>query len=236
LYNSSGGDVLLYSFYLSDNRQKLTRYAVPDSTHLPVGGFVTFYVDGDACQGPLHTDFQLDRHGERVYLSQQVGKEIVILDSVRFDFLADEASYGRYEDGTGTWQHMAVITPGSPNQPFGLGIPAPVPQRKPVFRIWPNPTTGDLIVAADDPLINAGDPITRETTGDQDGSEADAARITGRYMADLVDITGRTPYPAVWLNGRTNHLNIGGLEGGLYFVRIFKDGVLVHIGRLILVE
>ena len=227
LYNSSGGDVLLYSFYLSDNRQNLTRYAVPDSTPLPAGGFVTFYADGDARQGPFHTDFQLDRDGEQVYLSQQVGKEIVILDSVWFDFLADDASYGRYEDGTGTWQHMAVITPGSPNQPFGLGIPAPVPQREPVFRIWPNPTTGDLFVAAGDLMMDAGE---------QNGSEVDAARIPGRYMADLVDITGRTAYPPVWLNGRTNHLNIGGLEGGLYFVRIFRDGVLVHTGRLVLVK
>lgn len=132
-----------------------------------------------------------------------------------------------YCDGTGTWQRMAVITPGSPNQPFGLGIHAPVPRREPVFRIWPNPTTGDLFVAAGDLMMDAGE---------QNGSEVDAARVPERYMADLVDITGRTAYPPVWLNGHTNHLNIGGLEGGLYFVRIFRDGVLVHAGRLVLVK
>jgi len=96
--------------------------------------------------------------------------------------------------------------------------------------------TAIIPAVSDSTSLPAGGFVTFFADGDQDVSEVDAAWIPGRYMADLVAITGRTAYPPVWLNGQTNHLNIRGLEGGIYFVRICRVGVLEHTGRLVIVK
>lgn len=213
LYNAGSTDVRLFSFFLSDNLQKLTRYAIPDSILVAAGGFLTLYADGEARQGSLHADFRLDPDGEQVYLSQKVGRDLIILDSARFDFLSANHSFGRYEDGTGNWQHMSVMTPGRPNEPFQLGVREPLPGKVPVFRLYPIPNAGELYVDVENPELYA-----------------DA------YLIDLVDISGKTVYPRIWLNRNRNRLDIRGLERGLYIVRIFRDGTLVQAERLILTK
>jgi hypothetical protein len=233
LYNSGDSEALMYSFFLSDDRDRLCRYAIPDSSVIPAGGFLTFYTDGEARQGSMHTDFRLDRDGEKVYLTQKVGYDYVIKDSAVFEYLGTDASYGRYEDGTGDWRHMSVLTPGRPNESSGLGNDQVITETRVDYHLYPNPTAGDLFIALEK---TAGAP--GNTVGIRNGTWSGDSHPDNRgdYYADLIDISGKVVYPRIWLNSSRNHLDIGMLDRGLYIVRIFRDESMVHTARVILMK
>jgi len=213
LYNNTGEDITLFSFFLSDDKNNLMRYAIPDSTVIPAYGFITFYLDGEARQGIMHTSFKADTDGESMFLSQKVGETIHVLDSVSFAFLVTDHSFGKYVDGTGEWLHMENITPGQPNDPEALGLNRTVKESTPDIIIYPNPSDGNLLISIDENDINS--------------------QI---YSIDVVDISGRVVYPQVWLNSNISHLNLEHLNSGLYFARIYKGKHLVDVRKLIIVE
>ena len=116
---------------------------------------------------------------------------------------------------------MSMMTPGRPNESYGLGSGPPVPEIKTVFKLYPNPNAGDLFIAV-------------EGNGDYQGEQYGPSG--GNYFVDLVDISGKVVYPRVWLNGSHNHLDISMLDGGLYIARVFRDDRLVHTARVILMK
>ncbi len=213
LLNIGTGEAVLWSWFLSDDRDRPMRFAIPDSTVIPAGGYLCVYTDGDARQGDMHTSFRLSTGGERVYLSQKVGNGIVVKDSVRFDFLAENHSFGRYENGVGNWFHMAVLTPGRANQPYRLDAGPALPAVPEPFRIYPNPTGGALFIEAED-----------------------GSGYTGDYRADLVDITGKAVSPKIRLNANRNYMDVSYLEGGIYILRLFRNGRMVQVSRILLVK
>jgi hypothetical protein len=213
LFNNAAAPAVLNSWFLSDRHDNLTRYAIPDSLMIPAGGFRVLYADGDARQGELHTVFRLSTNGETVYLSQKVGEDIQVRDSIRFDFLVENHSYGRYGDGNGAWRHMVILTPGMPNNPLELSGGPDLVEAGIRFSVYPNPTAGQLFIAAEGIDIYDGD-----------------------YQVDLVDMTGKPVYPRIWLNQAQNHLNLSGLDGGLYIIRIFSAGRMVNTSRIILIK
>jgi hypothetical protein len=219
LYNSGTGQAILNSWFLSDRRDNLTRYTVPDSLTLAPGGFLVFYADGDARQGKMHTPFRLSTNGETVFLSQKIGEEVQVRDSIRFDFLVGDHSYGRYSDGSGAWRHMVKLTPGMPNDPLELKDGPVIPAVQMQFRIYPNPTAGQVFIS-----LEPGVSLMTE------GSR------TGEYYVDLVNLAGIPVCPRIWLNEESNCLDMGRLDNGLYIVRIFRGNRLVQASRLILMK
>jgi hypothetical protein len=213
LYNNTGEDIAVFSFFLSDDENNLMRYAIPDSTVIPANGFITFYMDGEGKQGIMHTAFKADTDGESMYLSQKVGGTINILDSVSFEFLVTDHSFGKYVDGTGEWLHMVNITPGQPNNPDRLVFNRKIKESTLDIVIYPNPSDGNLLISVDENDINS--------------------QI---YSVDVVDISGRIVYPQVWLNSNISHLNLTHLNSGLYFARIYKGKRPVSILKLIIVK
>lgn len=213
LFNSTGNNIALYSFFLSDKKDNLTRYAIPDSTVIPAYGFITFYLDGEAKQGKYHAPFKADPDGESMILSQKVGSVIHVVDSVSFSELFENRSFGRYEDGTGEWQYMVNITPGQPNDPDRF---VNQPEHDAIslnVRIYPNPSDGSINISVDDYDLQSQ-----------------------YYSFDVVDISGKILYPKVWLNSQNNQVNLSYLNGGLYFVRIFKDRQMINTSKLVIVK
>jgi hypothetical protein len=213
LYNNTGEDIALFSFFISDDASNLMRYAIPDSTIVPANGFITFYLDGEAKQGIMHTSFKADTDGESMYLSQKVGNTINILDSATFTLLVTDHSYGKYVDGTGEWQHMVNITPGQPNDPDRLVFSREIKESTLDVVIYPNPSDGNLFIRIDKNDINSQ-----------------------VYMLDVIDISGRAVYPKVWLNSNNSHINLTHLNNGLYFARIYKGRNLVSAIKVMIVR
>ncbi|MBN2764168.1 MAG: CotH kinase family protein, partial [Bacteroidales bacterium] len=213
LYNNNGEDMTLFSFFISDDAGNLMRYAIPDSTVIPADGFITFYLDGEAKQGSYHTNFKADPDGESMYLSQKVGETITILDSVSFELLVADHSFGKYTDGTGNWQYMVNMTPGLPNDPEVLNCSEEYRTFTTYVRIYPNPSRGNVFISIEEDDIH-----------------------THVYSINIIDICGKVVYPKIWLNSNSSSVNLTNLSRGLYFVRLYKDHQPVNTSKLILLE
>jgi len=211
LYNNTGEDIALFSFFLSDDKNNLMRYAIPDSTVIPANCFITFYLDGEAKQGIMHTSFKADTDGESMFLSQKVGEIIHTLDSISFSALVTDRSFGKYVDGTGEWQYMANITPGQPNDPEIFILSREIHEISIDIKVYPNPSDGNIYVSIE------GNDMYSQT-----------------YLMEIIDISGKVVYPKVWLNSNSNYINLENLNSGFYFVRIYKGIKLLNTRKLII--
>jgi hypothetical protein len=76
------------------------------------------FCDDDRTHGPLHATFTLNRTGDRIFLVEEA--TWTILDSISFEALPENASYGVLGHGAEA-QLLAWPTPGDPNQPLNGG-------------------------------------------------------------------------------------------------------------------
>ena len=106
--------VPLGGLYLSDNPDNPTKFAITDTLTLGAGQYLVFFADEDQEQGPLHTNFKLNKDGETVALYGAQGT--VEIDRVDWDEVPSAASYGRIPNGA-DWPGTVIFcpTPGAPN-------------------------------------------------------------------------------------------------------------------------
>ncbi|MBR4627326.1 MAG: CotH kinase family protein [Ruminococcus sp.] len=112
LYNSSSSAVDISGWGLSDKASKPYKYTFPDGTSIPAGGRLMIACDSDAAASdPSIAPFGLSTSGETLTLTDKNGNAA---DTITFESLAADASYGQYPDGSGEYFTLAV-TPSSPN-------------------------------------------------------------------------------------------------------------------------
>jgi hypothetical protein len=119
LYNKTNLQVNIGGLYLTDDLQDPCRYQIPwhasDTTTIPAGGFLLFWSDGQPEQGILHSNFRLNQGGEQIALVQVLNNDTLFLDSLTFSQQLTDVSYGRYPDGSHSWQYFNTPTPGDSN-------------------------------------------------------------------------------------------------------------------------
>jgi hypothetical protein len=97
LYNPTGADIDLAHFYLSDDVEDLTKWAVAAPV-LEAGAFRSFEESGD------DLGFGLSRSGEQLILSYLPGTGADrIVDSIRFKAQENTTTLGCYPDGGAWW-------------------------------------------------------------------------------------------------------------------------------------
>jgi hypothetical protein len=114
LYNAGAAPLSLDGFFLTDNLNNPTQYAFPDGLTIPPGGFMLFYADDDANQGPQHANFRLNDRGEAIGIFGPYGAAPI--DTIVYDNQNPNQSYGRFPDGVGDWGAPVCPTPGEPNE------------------------------------------------------------------------------------------------------------------------
>ncbi len=110
LYNSSSSAVDISGWGLSDKAAKPYRYTFPEGTSIPAGGRLTIACDGTAT-GTDIAPFGLSTSGETLTLTDKNGTAV---DTVTFESLAADVSYGQYPDGSGEY-FVLTATPAAPN-------------------------------------------------------------------------------------------------------------------------
>lgn len=106
LYNSSSEAVNLSTYYLSDDKDNLTKSQLPNET-LGAGEYKIIYCSGLTDAG--HACFKISSSGETVYLSDASG----LWDEIEIpEDLEDNKSYGRFD---GKLVYMEQVTPGKEN-------------------------------------------------------------------------------------------------------------------------
>lgn len=121
LFNPTAGQIVLNDCYLSDDFSSPTKWAIPDGTIVPAGGFVAF----DEITGfhtPTTSGFGLSKAGESLMLTHlpAVGSGRV-MDAVRFKGQVNGATLGRLPDGGAFWQ-TTEPTRGEANRTAETGI------------------------------------------------------------------------------------------------------------------
>jgi hypothetical protein len=138
IHNFGSEAVDLGGFYLTDRLDRPMKWRVPtdipDSTLLPPGGFVVFFADEDESQGWNHTNFRLSNNGEHLALRSPDGFSVV--DSLNFDLVWANFSYGRLTDSATPWVTFSSTTPGYSNNGSTVGITGLIAARP---LISPNP-------------------------------------------------------------------------------------------------
>jgi len=110
-----GTDTLrLGGMYLTDDFSEPKKWQFPD-TMLFFHGFLLIWADGEDGQGPMHTNFRLNRDGEQIGLFDTDEHGNALIDSVIFGLQTSDVSYGRLPDGSDHWEYFDSPTPGESN-------------------------------------------------------------------------------------------------------------------------
>lgn len=122
LLNTSDEPVNLNGYYLTDNLQRPTKFRIGADEVIAPGAAVLFWADDDPQQGPLHTNFKLDKDGEAIGLFDRDGN--TPLATVVFPLQSDDVSYGRCSPDNASWEYLYLPTPGLPNACSRQYLPA----------------------------------------------------------------------------------------------------------------
>ncbi len=129
LHNPGSLAVNVGGLYLTDDYLDLTRWQIPerspDSTTVPTGGHLLFWLDSQPKQGVRHGGPKLSQSGDVLLLVDRDG--VTVIDSVRFGAQTPDVAYGRYPDGQSQWSALVVPTPGQSNGPTAADVPLPAP-------------------------------------------------------------------------------------------------------------
>ena len=207
-------------FYFTDDLSDSTQYQITDSsaseTTIDAGGFLVIWADKDPEQGPLHVDFKLSSSGEDIGIYDPNGNAII---EMSFSSQSEDTSYGRYPDGSDTWQLMNP-TPGMPNtQELSLNNNLVIPDQYIVHQNYPNPFN----------------PVT---TLRYDLPENSYVNITiynmlGKEVKTLIDQTQDAGYRSVIWNATNNYGKP--VSAGIYLYQIQVDEYM-QTKKMVLLE
>lgn len=116
LHNITDKPVVLTGMYLTDKTDNLKKWAFPDDTTMPAGGYLIVWLDedGKATKG-LHANFKLSRNGETVMLVDTDARHNQIVDMITFEQLERDTAIGRLPNAKGEFQ-VLPMTPGEENR------------------------------------------------------------------------------------------------------------------------
>jgi hypothetical protein len=164
LYNQGIDPVDLAGLLLSDTLPARKAWKIPSgypelTTILP-NGYKVFVADNEPSEGMLHTSFKLDKDGDEVALLQLVGNDTVVIDHLRFGKQSENISWGRYPDGSASFEFMPFSTPLAANYWEPVVIPFTDSQLLTEdVSIYPVPTDGHLFVKFNDYIRSGSAPV-----------------------------------------------------------------------------
>ncbi|MBN2274175.1 MAG: lamin tail domain-containing protein [Bacteroidales bacterium] len=149
VYNDGDEAVDLGGLFVSDSFGDLNPHRIssdfPDSTTVLPGNYLLFWADDSKEQGILHTGFKLSRSGEQVVLYSYDG--LTIIDSITYEKVSDNMTFGRFTDGKLPWEELVMPTPRKNNCFF-----AELKETRSVFeeygcKLYPNPASDNLTIS-----------------------------------------------------------------------------------------
>lgn len=142
LYNHNDVSYDLGGLYLTDDLELPFKWKISDfyadSVTLQPYGFGLFFADNEPCQGVLHCNFKLNSDGETISLLKNVAGIPVILDSVTYNALSVDTSWGRIPDGMPVWREFTKPSPGKSNSILTIDLKEP---QQTEIHLSPNPST-----------------------------------------------------------------------------------------------
>lgn len=113
LYNSSDSSFSISGGYLTDDRDNLVKWKIPDNLSIDANSYKIIWCDDNVSQGSNHANFKLNSNGEFLALVDIDG--VTILDSVEYPSLVTDHSYGRNLSIDSSYYYFAIPTPNASN-------------------------------------------------------------------------------------------------------------------------
>ena len=115
LHNLSTEEVNLSGWHLSDDSNQPRKWTFPQGTLIPANGYLMVWADEDGATTPgLHANFKLDAKGEQILLVDSDEHLNMLRDSVTYEPLSKNQSYGRPQSNPSLFQ-ILIPSPGSAN-------------------------------------------------------------------------------------------------------------------------
>ena len=126
IYNDNDTGVMLEDIYISDDLTDTTKWQFPNPIFISPKSFALIWLDDTPEQGVNHVPFKLSSGGETVFISQNQGGGLVVLDEITFGPLPENVSYGRETDGEDSWVYFGNYTPNESNNGSDLFLNASI--------------------------------------------------------------------------------------------------------------
>ena len=126
LYNSGSSASDISGWGLSDKENQPFKYVFPNGTQIAAGGRIVVFCDSDAAEKNSQiAPFGLSASGEKIVLTEPGGNTA---QTVSFESLADNTSYGQYPEGSGEFYVLSCSPNKANTAPEGINS-----VREPVF-------------------------------------------------------------------------------------------------------
>lgn len=110
LYNAGNSDINLQGFFLTDDRQNLTKWEIGNNITIRSKNYRGFWADGADVNN--HTNFKLDNEFGFIALSSP---DSILIDLISYGEQITDVSFGRFPDGSAVVFYFNTPTPGTPN-------------------------------------------------------------------------------------------------------------------------
>jgi hypothetical protein len=161
--------------YLTNDASAPTKWQVPTGVTIPAGGYLLFWADANSSAGSRHASFTLAAAGGTVALYDIDG--ITRIDTVTYGAQTTNVSWGRYPNGSGSWQALTTITPeGSNGAPTNLAPTDIALSSASIAENLPSGTTIGTLTTTDP---NSGDSFTYSLASGLGSSDNDAFSVSG---------------------------------------------------------
>lgn len=212
IHNTGNESINLRGYYLTDDRDNLTKWDFDFDLVLDVNQYALIWCDEDGAQGNDHVNFKLDGDGEFIALVSP--DQVTVIDSISFDEQQDDVSFGK-DPQTREWGFMSP-TPGYENTIVSVDERILIPTDFTVSA-YPNPFNPITTI-----MFNLPSPVQGEGSGlstDKAGVRSVNLIIyntLGQQVATLVD---ETKSPGVY----EIEFDASSLSSGIYFLRITSN-------------
>ncbi|MFH0761661.1 MAG: lamin tail domain-containing protein [Bacteroidota bacterium] len=119
IFNPTATDIDIGGWFITDDIKKPAKWRIPATnprlTNVIAGHYLLLFADKDTTQGPAHLGFALNKGGEQLALFRLVADGFVLVDSVRYDKLPADCSFGRCLEINNSWLVLKKPTPGKQN-------------------------------------------------------------------------------------------------------------------------
>lgn len=112
IYNPGVSAIPLLGYHLTDDRQNLNKWLIPNTAIIGGGHLLIFASGKDLGNPEFHTNFSISSSGESIYLVNPNG---TIQDSTIAVAIPADLSYARITDGDPNWIISSTTTPNATN-------------------------------------------------------------------------------------------------------------------------
>lgn len=188
IYNNNSSTIDISGYGLSDDNTDLHVFTFPNGTVIQPDEYIIVWADKDAAQTGYHADFKLSASGETIYLTDS---NMSYIDSVAFGAQNTDVAFGRFPNGTGSFQTLPA-TFGAENIKNQTTSIDEI-EKTISFKMYPNPAQNYFTIKVSDNRLQ-NTPLV------------------------IYNINGQQVYSTTFQNKITVPTNQ--LANGIYFVRV----------------